>query len=72
MKDGTARQSGVVITKEEGYSGKLEKQVTRIFYRLCSVICFTAQFVASNEEAETFSVVGDRPGSCVTVCVQVW
>jgi hypothetical protein len=30
MKDGAARHFGVVITKEEGYSGKLEKQVRRI------------------------------------------
>jgi len=30
MKDGAARQFRVVITKEEGYSGKLEKQVRRI------------------------------------------
>jgi hypothetical protein len=30
MKDGTTRHFGVVITKEEGYSGKLEKQVRRI------------------------------------------
>ena len=30
MKDGAARHFGVVITKEDGCSGKLEKQVRRI------------------------------------------
>jgi hypothetical protein len=67
MKDGRAGHFRVVITEEEGYSGKLEKQVRRISIAPCSVICLTEQFVSFNEEAETsFWLVTDRTVTSVT------
>ena len=69
MKDGVARHFGVVITEEEGYSGKLEKQVRRIS------ITFTLLFAIPNI---SFHVMRRRRRWCGwwpdrvlgTVCVQ--